>query len=177
MLLASSFFIQQSLVEYDFSALGEKYEAKFPLGNNNGKKYFSREGDLNEFIKAMYKEAGEFERCRHGKNVNSLELYVHMKESLEKVEFDENVVFFIPYPIVLDAENNPLVGAKDLLSKIYDGFMTEGILKNRRMIVVYASHDEKYVLREMGTKRREYLVSEMMKKYIRYKIQYLNDRE
>ena len=166
----------QSDGEPDFCDVftGEKYEAKFPIGNRNGEKYFSRKGSMNDFFLAMYRETTEFASCVDGskKSVEDLELYVHIKEVMDKIETDENAILFIPYPIVPDVENNPLLGSQDMLTKIYTHLKKEGILGTRKMYVVYFSSDDKMVIREMETGIREYFVSEKMKEIINFQCEF-----
>ena len=99
--------------DYIDASTGEKFDAKLPLSSKDGKQIGSRKGNVGNFSKIMYQEVAEFtispgNKANHDAMVMDLSLYKTMKNLISKTNPDEHVIFFIPYPIVLDFTNFPL---------------------------------------------------------------------
>jgi hypothetical protein len=104
------------------------------------------------------------------KPITELSLFKKMKNNISKTKVDENVIFFIPYPIVFDFEGFPLVGASDLLKKIYSELATTTDIFGKRLYAIYISFDRKIVLRDLKTDKREYIQFPQMQCYVDYDI-------
>ena len=148
-----------------------KYDAKLVMTTQLGKAFLSRNGNVNNYIEEMHKEAVEFSNHFQieRKRIDDHILYKVIVENIQKTQEDENVILFIPYPVVPDAENFPLKGAKDFLTFIYQSLTANKIVGSREIYVIYLACDGKTVLRNMKTDKREYVDCPELNEYISYK--------
>lgn len=164
--------------ECDFidAVTGEKFDAKIPIDKRQGQMIGSRKGDVGALITELHNEALEFQHCFRGdqkKPITELSLFKKMKNNISKTKVDENVIFFIPYPIVFDFEGFPLVGAADLLKKIYSELSASTDISGKHLYTIYISFDRKMVLRNLETDKREYLQFPEMQHYVDYDIKHI----
>ena len=148
-----------------------KYDAKLVITTQLGEKFLSRNGNVSNYIEEMNKEAVEFSDHFQieKKRIEDCKLYKVITENIEKTQEDENVILFIPYPVVPDAENFPLKGAKDFLTLIYQSLVSNKTVGSREIYVIYLACDGKTVLRNMKTGEREYVYCPKLNEYITYK--------
>ncbi|MBO5333284.1 MAG: hypothetical protein J6B37_04130 [Clostridia bacterium] len=168
----------QARGECDFvgAVTGEKFDAKIPIDKRQGKMIGSRNGDVGALTTELRKEALEFQYCflgDHKKPIRELNLFKKMKNNINKTKAEENVIFFIPYPIVFDFENFPLIGASDLLKKIYQELATDTDISRKHLYAIYISFDRKMVLRNLETDKREYIQFPEIQHYIDYDIKHI----
>ena len=152
---------------------GEKFDAKIPIDKRQGQMIGSRKGDVGALTTEFHNEALEFQYCFVGdqkKPINELKLFEKMKNNISKTQSDENVVFFIPFPIVFDFEGFPLIGASDLLKKIYRELGASTDISEKKLYAIYISFDKKMVLRDLKTDKREYIQFPQMQCYVDYDI-------
>ena len=155
---------------------GEKFDAKIPIDKRQGQMIGSRKGDVGALTTEFHNEALEFQYCFVGdqkKPITELNLFKKMKNNISKTKSDENVLFFIPYPIVFDFEGFPLVGASDLLKKIYRELSATTDISGKHLYAIYISFDRKMVLRNLETDRREYLLFPEIQHYVDYNIKHI----
>ena len=164
--------------ECDFidAVTGEKFDAKIPIDKRQGQMIGSRKGDVGTLTTEFQNEALEFQHCFVGdqkKPITELSLFKKMKNNISKTKVDENVIFFIPYPIVFDFKGFPLVGASDLLKKIYSELSASNDISGKHLYTIYISFDRKMVLRNLKTDKREYLQFPEMQHYVDYDIKHI----
>ena len=164
--------------ECDFidAVTGEKFDAKIPIDKRQGQMIGSRKGDVGALTTEFQNEALEFQHCFVGdqkKPITELSLFKKMKNNIRKTKVDENVIFFILYPIVFDFEGFPLVGASDLLKKIYSELSASTDISGKHLYTIYISFDRKMVLRNLETDKREYLQFPEMQHYVDYDIKHI----
>ena len=126
----------------------------------------------------LLNEALEFQYCFVGdqkKPIIELNLFKKIKNNISKTKTDENVIFFIPYPIVIDFEGFPLVGVCDLLKKIYSELVANTDIYGKHLYAIYISFDRKMVLRNLETDEREYLQFPEIQHYVDYNIKYIEE--
>ena len=155
---------------------GEKFDAKIPIDKRQGQMIGSRKGDVGALTTEFHNEALEFQYCFVGdqkKPITELNLFKKMKNNISKTKSDENVIFFIPYPIVIDFEGFPLIGASDLLKNIYCELAATTDISGKRIYAIYISFDRKIVLRDLETDKREYLQFPEIQRYINYDINHI----
>ena len=155
---------------------GEKFDAKIPIDKRQGQMIGSRKGDVSALTTEFHNEALEFQYCFVGdqkKPITELNLFKKMKHNINKTKSDENVIFFIPYPIVIDFEDFPLIGAFDLLKKIYRELSASTDISGKHLYAIYISFDRKIVLRNLETDKREYLQFPEMHHYVDYNIKHI----
>lgn len=165
----------QSNGECDFEEMTthEKFDAKFLLSQEQGAKIGSRNGDITKFTTELYAEAAEFSQCfskNANMNVNDLGIYKIMEKLLKKTKADENIIFFVPYPIVFDFQSFPLIGANDVLKAVYTELTANCPCDNNGVYAIYIAFDNKVVLRNMRTDCREYLCCPELERYAHYDI-------
>lgn len=152
---------------------GEKFDVKLPLTKKQGENIGKRMGNVSMLAKELHAEAVEFSQCYEGKTlkeIKELKLYQIMASLLNRTKEDENVIFFIPYPIVFDFEHFPLIGASDLLKKVYKELCANLSIDNKKVFAIYISFDKKVVLRNLITDEREYISSPDIEEYVSYNI-------
>ena len=155
---------------------GEKFDAKIPIDKRQGQMIGSRKGDAGALTTELHNEALEFQYCFVGdqkKPIIELNLFKKMKKNISKTKSDENVIFFIPYPIVFDFEGFPLIGVSDLLKKIYRELSANTDISGKHLYAIYISFDRKMVLRNLETDKREYLQFPEMQHYVDYNIKHI----
>lgn len=155
---------------------GEKFDAKIPIDKRQGQRIGSRKGDASALTTEFHNEALEFQYCFVGdqkKPITELNLFRKMKNNISKTKSDENVIFFIPYPIVIDFEGFPLIGASDLLKKIYRELSASTDISGKHLYAIYISFDRKMVLRNLETDKREYHQFPEMQHYVDYNIKHI----
>ena len=164
--------------ECDFvdKVTGDKFDAKIPIDQRQGKLIGSRNGDIRALASELQNEALEFQYCfseDQQKQISELKIFKKMKNNIDRTKLDENVIFFIPYPIVFDFEDFPLTGASDLLKKIYRELVTCTDISSKHIYAIYISFDKKMVLRNLETDEREYLPFPKMQHYVDYDINHI----
>ena len=155
---------------------GEKFDAKIPFDKRQGQIIGSRKGDVGALTSEFHNEALEFQYCFVGdqkKPIIELNLFKKMKKNISKTKSDENVIFFIPYPIVFDFEGFPLIGVSDLLKKIYRELSASTDISGKHLYAIYISFDRKMVLRNLETDKREYLQFPEVQHYVDYNIKHI----
>ena len=155
---------------------GEKFDAKIPIDKRQGQMIGSRKGDVGALTTEFHNEALEFQHCFVGdqkKPITELNLFKKMKHNINKTKSDENVIFFIPFPIVFDFEGSPFIGASDLLKKIYRELGASTDISGKHLYAIYISFDRKMVLRNLETDKREYLQFPEMQHYVDYNIKHI----
>ena len=145
--------------DYIDSSTGEKFDAKLPLSSKDG---------VAEF------KITPGNKANHDAMVMDLSLYKTMKNLISKTNPDEHVIFFIPYPIVLDFTNFPLSGAIDILKAIYRLLNKELDFGEKQIYAIYVSYDKKVVLRNLGRDQREYIECDELWRYLSYDVTTLN---
>ena len=151
---------------------GEKYEAKLLINEEQGRLIGSRNGNIEEWLILIINESFEYNNNKIKDklaSVQELKLYTIIKHLLEKIKKDENAIFFIPFPVVLDRKNAFFMQFQaDILKNIYDELNNQSIIGDRKIYTIYPSIDKNFVLRNLAGYRREYLPSIELDKYIKY---------
>ncbi len=172
----------QSHGECDFLDLKtkEKYDAKLPITTKQGKWIGSNNACFEKWLESMINECSEYSEKRIKQrelqnNTEDLELYKIIKEKIEQDKEDENIIFFFPYPIVIESSEG-IYGqfALDILSSIFNDLKENDIVKNRKIYAVYPTIDNKICIRLLNTLVREWFSSEKLNDYIKYDFYFLN---
>lgn len=163
--------------ECDFEDLltHKKYDAKLLITTEQGKNVGSRNSDLLKWFKSMAEELGEFGEYieKRGQiDVEKLTIYRIMQKQILSDKSDENIIFFFPYPVVLDlGENSITQFVGDILAIVFGELKKNGIIGEREIYVIYPAMDKKIVLRCLNNEKREYLENDLMQEYINYETQ------
>ena len=168
----------QSNGECDFcdKTTGEKFDAKLPFDKKqikrltNGKKYAP---DFDGWIKEMCEEACEYYFCIcKNKKISETNLYRIIKEKMEKDKKDENIVFFIPFPIT-DSSPCSIYDqfSTDFLKAIYEELEKNSILKGRMVYAIYPSTQKNiFAVRNLNQCYCDFVKCDMFDKYFSYEI-------
>lgn len=168
---------EQSEGQCDYIALESKikFDVKLPFEPwqiellTNGKKH---EADVMGWLNVL-KEESIYEPLEHRCNRNYIKekkLYQIMKMQIEKDRPDENIIFFIPYPIVY-SESTSVFGqfASDYLDALYEALEKEVNLESREIFIIYpASEKNQFAIRTMKKTIVEYVYYEGMEEYFSY---------
>lgn len=172
---------EQSNGECDYisSMSKAKYDAKLPFLPEqikmltDGKKH---KPQIQEWLDQMNKEALEFKPHKIQNNpdeaITKAILYQIMKKSICKDKPDENIIFFIPYPIVASLPEFGFINDfPNFLSRIYDSLKQEIELNNRNIFVIYPSLKKNiYALRNLTSRKIEFLECNNLEKYISFTV-------
>ena len=166
----------QSNGECDFcdKTTGVKFDAKLPFEEKqikrltNGKKYAP---DFDGWIKEMCEEAREYYFCIcKNKKISETNLYRIIKEKMEKDKKDENIVFFIPFPIT-DSSPCSIYDqfSTDFLKAIYEELEKNSILKGRMVYAIYPSTQKNiFAVRNLNHCYCDFVKCDMFDEYFSY---------
>ena len=167
---------QQSHGECDFvdALSGKKYDAKLPFLPNqikmltDGKEH---KPEIEKWIRELHEEASDFNPIRIRDDptydIRNTELYRIMKQQLEKDKGDENIVYFIPFPIVLAINGASFLQfASDYLHAIYDCLAKEVGIGDRNIYAIWLSSEKNcYVLRRLNSHCPEFIQYDGLSSY------------
>lgn len=110
--------------------------------NRNAHIWEKHQPQIIEWIQMMHDEAAEFDEVikssQRTLDVSGLKLYELMKEQIVKDKLDENIVFFLPYPIILSVNGSMFMQfAANYLNSIYTQLEKEIDLKGRSIFVIF----------------------------------------
>lgn len=171
----------QSQGQCDFidSVTNEKYDAKLPFLPEqirlltDGKKH---KPEIFEWIKEMHDEATQFSPLSLRDNphhTESTKLYNIMRNQILRDKTDENIVFFLPYPISLSFKDSMfLQSTSDYISLIFEKLKTKIDLIDRFIYTIYPSAEKNtFVLRcSNNSYYREYVYYDKMEKFFSYEV-------
>lgn len=167
---------EQSSGQCDFIEIGTgiKFDAKLPFFPKHGKLIGSNNHGFKKWIELMQQEEAEFGEdivATRGNNISSLELYKIMECRLESIELDEHVIFFIPYPIVLDSKEFEFIHSiSDYLDAIFRELKKKNKVGSRNIYVIYPAIDGDIVLRCLNDNSREFLHFSEFDEFITYSL-------
>lgn len=169
--------------ECDYISLSSerKFDAKLPFEHEqielltSGKKHSPL---IKEWITVLQQEASDFSpiKLREDPNysVSTTKLYSIIENQLKKDKTDEDLVFFIPFPIVLYSNEETLDAkflnsASNFLNHIYETLKSTNILKGRKIYVILpASQKDTLALVDLEMREVEFIVYEKLSQYISY---------
>ncbi len=173
---------KQSRGECDYVGLasGKKYDAKIPFESKqirlltDGK---LQSPQINEWLKQLSDEASDFSplKLREDPNysVTSTKLYKIMREQLLKDKPDEDIIYFIPFPIVIYFADGTqfLNQASNYLNIIYETMKNENILLNRKIYVILPSSEKNiWTLVDLEKRIVEFIEYSNLEEYISYEM-------
>ena len=178
----------QSAGQCDFidTSTDEKFDAKLPFHPiqiemlTNGKKH---KPEIENWIKELHKEVAEFNPLSVRYNpeyIENLKLYSIMLKQINRDKNDENIVFFLPYPISLSFKDSIFLQfASDYISSIFEKLKEKIDLINRNIYVVYPSSEKnRYVLRSTNDiYSKEYIDYDKIEKYFSHEVVDVNVSE
>ena len=174
---------EQPCGECDFISLNSKrkFDAKLPFEHEqielltSGKKHSPL---IKEWITELQQEASDFSpiKMREDPNysVSTTKLYSIIEKQLKRDKPDEDLVFFIPFPIVLYSNEETfnakfLNSASNFLNQIYETLKSTDILNERKIYVILpASQKHTLALVDLELREVEFIVYEKLSQYISY---------
>lgn len=171
----------QSQGQCDFidSVTNEKYDAKLPFLSEQIKLLtdgIKHKPEILEWIKEMHDEAAQFSphSIRDDPNhIESTRLYNIMRNQILRDKKDENIIFFLPYPISLSIKGSIfLQSTSDYISLIFEKLKTKIDLIDRFIYTIYPSSEKNtFVLRcSNNSYYREYVYYDKMEKFFSYEV-------
>lgn len=172
---------EQSNGECDFINILtlEKYDAKLPFKKEqvsmltNGNKH---KPQVENWVRLMMEEAQEYNpvsiREDASYDIANTKLYKIMSNLISKDNMDENIIFFLPYPISLAIRDSIFLQlTTDYLRAIYERLMQDGYLCNRSIYAIYpASEKNQFAVRNLAEYGAEYIECKELGKYFSYEI-------
>ena len=156
---------------------GRHYDAKLLFDKQQGFLIGDPKNEFNDWLQVMLNEKTEFGRCIKQRDlsfISETRLYAVMKERMTSVKLEENVIFFIPFPIVDEYKGSRfLLGTTDFLQAVYQELVDEGLIGNRKIYVIYPSGDpHEYVLRDEN-RTREYIKCAELEDFITFETRFV----
>lgn len=172
---------EQSNGECDYLCLenGGKFDAKIPFEKNqismltSGKKH---KPQTEKWVNSLMEEAQEYNPIRIRDDadfdISQLKLYRIMCDLICKDKKDENIVFFLPYPISLAVRGSIFLQfTTDYLRDIYDKLNDLGIVEKRSIYAIYPSSEKDvFAVRNLAVYGAEYVECKELGKYFSYEI-------
>lgn len=166
----------QSNGECDYKEIDteNKFDAKLPFEEKQvrllakGKNY---DPQITKWLKIMHNEAADFNPAEIRNNpdydIVNTKLYQIMKEEISRDKKDENIIFFLPYPVVLSISGCDFLQlCGDYLQAIYNRLKKDIELYERKIYAIYpASRKNEFALRELGDRNTEFIYYDKMNKY------------
>ena len=151
----------QSHSESDFEdSIGKKYEAKLIINQSQGQKLGRKiNKDIEGFFNEVLKELTEFGtriKADGFVDIESTKLYSIIKE---RIEPDENVILFIPFPLFPEIENSFFRGrCTDCAQAVYNKLQEHNIIGDREFYYIYPIQDGvKYVIRNPKSRQKDFI--------------------
>lgn len=171
----------QSQGQCDFidSVTNEKYDAKLPFLPEqvrlltDGKKH---KPEIEKWIFELQKESTEYNPLAYRDDPQYLEnikLYKIIKMQVQKDKEDENIVFFLPYPITISLEGSFFFQSlSDFISVILNNLKEVVQMGCRNIFIIYpSSKKNSFVLRSTrDVNNKEYVTYDGMEKYFSHEI-------
>lgn len=170
--------VDQSHGECDFVDIdnGQKFDAKLPFTKQQVELLSSGEKHkplIDKWIKEMYREAADFDVnvIREGTyDITETTLYSIIYKEIEKDKADENIVLFIPFPIVRDIRGSLFLQfAGNYLTFIYDSLQENFDFSERSLYAIYPLYEKDYFgVRNLKTYQCEYIKCKSLSKFFTY---------
>ncbi|MBQ8011344.1 MAG: hypothetical protein IJ265_07310 [Oscillospiraceae bacterium] len=172
---------EQSHGECDYIGKTSKarYDAKLPFLPQqialltDGKKHGPQ---IHKWLEEMHNECVEFQPLKLREDpsytVKQTRLFKIMKKAIMRDKQDENIVFFVPFPVV-PTLHDPIFLDKtsNFLTKILDELKEECDFSERNIYVIHSSLEKNIIaLRNLNTRDIEYLECSELAQYISFKI-------
>lgn len=166
---------EQSNGECDFisNTSGKKYDAKIPFAKKQMKLLTSGEKhkpDIIKWLKELQDEASEFNpiELRDGRlQIENTKLYQIMDSQIRKDKKDENIIFFLPYPMILSVRDSIFLQLSgNYFNSIYSTLVKNDEIGEREIFVIYpASEKNVYALKNMKNYAVEFVEYDKLDKY------------
>lgn len=166
---------EQGNGECDFKGdkSGKKFDAKIPFSKEQMKMLTTGEKhkpDIIKWLRELQNEAAEFNpiELRDGRlKIENTKLYQIMASQIRKDKVDENIIFFLPYPMILSVRDSifsQLSG--NYFNSIYSTLVKNDEIGEREIFVIYpASEKNVYALKNMKNYVVEFVQYDKLEKY------------
>ena len=104
-----------------------------------------------------------------GKNLDSTILYKEIENALGKIDDEENVVIFIPYPFTMEEEGAlSSILCSDIFTQIIIRIKQKNseYFKKHEVYFIYPNIENKIIIKDMNNWKTKYLKSDILSKYI-----------
>ena len=165
--------------DYTDTVTNAKFDAKLPLQQEQVYLLRNRREhapEITKWIEEMRNEAAQFDPFSLRDNPHHTEntkLYKIMRDQFLRDKADENIVFFLPYPVSLAFKDSVCLQiASDYISMIFDQLKTEIDLNDRCIYIIYPSSEKnQFVLRySSNSYYKEYVDYDKMEKFFSYEV-------
>ena len=165
--------------DYTDTVTNAKFDAKLPLQQEQVYLLRNRREhapEITKWIEEMRNEAAQFDPFSLRDNPHHTEntkLYKIMRDQILRDKADENIVFFLPYPVSLAFKDSVCLQiASDYISMIFDQLKTEIDLNDRCIYIIYPSSEKnQFVLRySSNSYYKEYVDYDKMEKFFSYEV-------
>lgn len=165
--------------DYTDTVTNAKFDAKLPFQQEQVYLLRNRREhapEITKWIEEMRNEAAQFDPFSLRDNPHHTEntkLYKIMRDQILRDKADENIVFFLPYPVSLAFKDSVCLQiASDYISMIFDQLKTEIDLNDRCIYIIYPSSEKnQFVLRySRNSYYKEYVDYDKMEKFFSYEV-------
>lgn len=166
----------QSHGESDYmSASGKLFDSKILFYEEQCESLAINEGELSSFIEAIQKETEDIYNAIVSKSVEEVKeciFYKEMLKEINKANYGENIILFLPYAFTLELDKNiENHSSSDIFSYIFDTLLKEiDILQDNEIFMIYPNYENKIIIKNLNTKEIEFITSDLINKYISFNI-------
>jgi len=166
----------QSHGESDYiSTTGKLYDSKILFYEEQCESLAINEDQLSSFIEAIQKETEDIYNAIISKSIEEVKeciFYKEMVKEINKANYGENIILFLPYAFTLELEDNiNSYLSSDIFSYIFNVLVKEiDILQDNEIFMIYPNYENKIIVKNLNTKEIEFITSNLINKYITFDI-------
>ena len=167
----------QSHGESDYmSTSGKLYDSKILFYEEQCESLAINEGELSSFIEAIQKETEDIYNAIMNKSreeVKECIFYKEMIKEINKANYGENIILFLPYAFTLELEESISSHlSSDIFSYIFNILIKEiDILQDNEIFMIYPNYENKIIVKNLNTKEIEFIETDLLNKYINFNIE------
>lgn len=168
----------QSHGECDYIEIktGKKFDAKLPFTKQqielltDGRKHQPK---IIDWISSLHDEAAEYRFVTENNEISKVtetKLYSIMKNQIKRDKKDEEIVFFLPFPISLSIRGSAyLQFATDFLHSIYDRLTADVDLAERGVYAIYPTVEKDiFAVRDLSKYGEEFITCKELGQFFAY---------
>lgn len=167
----------QSHGESDYmSTSGNLYDAKILFYEEQCESLAINKDELSSFIESIQKETEDIYNAIMNKSKEEVKeciFYKEMLKEINKANYGENIILFLPYAFTLELEESiTSYLSSDIFSYIFNILIKEtDLLQDNEIFMIYPNYENKIIVKNLNTKKIEFIESDLLNRYITFSIE------